>query len=150
MGASAQALSEHGSVYGCRTSSATRLSQPCIAFGADGCYFNFEINPNACLELGFGLDRKNRVRLCHKAELETFRLRCVRTTDGWVAEYRLPLDFFRLFYPALRFVPGVRFRGNCYKCGDRTEHPHYLAWNPVNIPSPDFHRPEFLGEMILN
>ena len=121
-----------------------------FAFGADGCYFNFEINPNACLELGFGLDRKNRVRLCHKAELETFRLRCVRTTDGWVAEYRLPLDFFRLFYPALRFVPGVRFRGNCYKCGDRTEHPHYLAWNPVNTLSPDFHRPEFWGEMILS
>lgn len=80
-----------------------------FAFGADGCYFNFEINPNACLELGFGLDRKNRVRLCHKAELETFRLRCVRTTDGWVAEYRLPLDFFRLFYPAPPVCPRCTF-----------------------------------------
>ena len=67
-----------------------------------------------------------------------------------LAEYCLPLDFFRLFYPDFRLVPGVRFRGNCYKCGDRTEHPHYLAWNPVNTLSPDFHRPEFLGEMILN
>ena len=69
---------------------------------------------------------------------------------GWAAEYRLPLDFFRLFYPDFRLVPGIRFRGNCYKCGDRTEHPHFLAWNPVHTPTPDFHRPEFLGEMILS
>lgn len=121
-----------------------------FAFGADERYFNFEINPNGCIELGFGPDRKNRVRLCHKAERETFQPCCVRAADGWTAEYCLPLDFFRLFYPDFRLVPGVRFRGNCYKCGDRTEHPHYLAWNPVNTLSPDFHRPEFLGEMILN
>ena len=121
-----------------------------FAFGADERYFNFEINPNGCIELGFGPDRKTRVRLCHKAERETFQPCCVRAADGWTAEYCLPLDFFRLFYPDFRLVPGVRFRGNCYKCGDRTEHPHYLAWNPVNTLSPDFHRPEFLGEMILN
>ena len=134
------------------------LAKPCLdscmefffAFGADERYFNFEINPNGCIELGFGPDRKNRVRLCHKAERETFQPCCVRAADGWTAEYCLPLDFFRLFYPDFRLVPGVRFRGNCYKCGDRTEHPHYLAWNPVNTLSPDFHRPEFLGEMILN
>lgn len=121
-----------------------------FALGADDRYFNFEINPNACMELGFGPDRKNRVRLCHKAEQETFRLCCVRTSGGWAAEYRLPLDFFRLFYPDFRLVPGVRFRGNCYKCGDRTERLHFLAWNPVNTHSPDFHRPEFFGKLILN
>ena len=70
--------------------------------------------------------------------------------DGWTAEYCLPLDFFRLFYPDFRLIPGIHFRGNCYKCGDRTEHPHFLAWNPVHTPTPDFHRPEFLGEMILS
>lgn len=121
-----------------------------FALGADERYFNFEINPNGCIELGFGPDRKNRVRLCHKAEQETFQPSCVRTADGWTAGYCLPLDFLRLFYPDFWFVPGVRFRGNCYKCGDRTEHPHFLAWNPVNTHSPDFHRPEFFGKLILN
>lgn len=29
-----------------------------FAFGADERYFNFEINPNGCIELGFGPDRK--------------------------------------------------------------------------------------------
>ena len=58
-----------------------------FAFGADERYFNFEINPNGCIELGFGPDRKNRVRLCHKAERETFQPCCVRAADGWTAEY---------------------------------------------------------------
>ena len=120
-----------------------------FALGADDRYFNFEINPNGCIELGFGPNRKNRVRLCHKAEQETFRPCCVRAADGWAAEYRLPLDFFRLFYPDFRLVPGVRFRGNCYKCGDRTEHPHFLAWNPVTSETPDFHRPECFGHFCL-
>ena len=53
----------------------------------DGRYVNFEINPNACMELGFGPNRRERVRLCHKSERETFRPVCTRTPDGWTAEY---------------------------------------------------------------
>ena len=57
-----------------------------FALGEDDRYFNFEINPNACFELGFGPNRSNRIRLCHKDEQETFRARCARTPDGWTAE----------------------------------------------------------------
>jgi hypothetical protein len=26
-------------------------------------------------------------------------------------------------------------------------HPHYLSWNRIDIPQPDFHRPDFFGEL---
>ena len=120
-----------------------------FALGEDDRYFNFEINPNACFELGFGPNRRNRIRLCHKNEQETFQAQCIRTTDGWTAEYRIPMDFLRLFYPDFRPETGVRFRANCYKCGDLTEHPHYLAWNPITSETPDFHRPQDFGSMCL-
>ena len=42
-----------------------------------------------------------------------------------------------------------KLRANIYKCGDKTAHPHFLSWSPVGTPSPDFHRPEFFGELIL-
>ena len=116
---------------------------------ADGRYVNFEINPNACMELGFGPNRHERVRLCHKAESEAFRPVCARTPDGWTAEYRIPLSFLRILYPDFVLRSGVSFRANCYKCGDKTVHPHFLAWNEVETPTPDFHRPEFFGKMIL-
>lgn len=120
-----------------------------FALGEDNRYFNFEINPNACFELGFGANRSNRIRLCRKNEQETFCARCVRTPDGWTAEYRIPMDFLRLFYPDFRPKPGVRFRANCYKCGGLTEQPHFLAWNPVTSETPDFHRPQDFGSMYL-
>lgn len=115
----------------------------------DGRYVNFEINPNACMELGFGPNRHERIRLCHKTERETFRPVCTRTPDGWTAEYRIPLSFLRILYPEFSLRPGVSIRANCYKCGDKTARPHFLAWNAVETPAPDFHRPDFFGEMIL-
>ena len=40
-------------------------------------------------------------------------------------------------------------RVNCYKCRDLTAKPHYLFWNPVDHPTPDFHRSCDVGIMIL-
>lgn len=42
-----------------------------------------------------------------------------------------------------------KLRGNFYKCGDLTAHPHFASWSPIQTPKPDFHRPEFFGDLIL-
>ena len=42
---------------------------------------------------------------------------------------------------------GLRARMNLYKCGDRLSHPHFLSWQPIRTEKPDFHRPEFFGEV---
>jgi hypothetical protein len=38
-------------------------------------------------------------------------------------------------------------RANFYKCGDSTAVPHYLSWSHIATETPDFHRPEFFGEL---
>jgi hypothetical protein len=38
-------------------------------------------------------------------------------------------------------------RANFYKCGDKTKRAHFLSWNPIDIAKPDFHRPDFFGEI---
>jgi hypothetical protein len=40
-----------------------------------------------------------------------------------------------------------KIMGNFYKCADDTAFKHYLSWNPILTPNPDFHRPEFFGEL---
>jgi hypothetical protein len=40
-------------------------------------------------------------------------------------------------------------RANFYKCGDGTSVPHYVSWNPIEVENPDFHRPEFFGELVM-
>lgn len=39
--------------------------------------------------------------------------------------------------------------GNFYKCADETTYPHYVSWSPIDMPSPNFHCPDFFGEIYL-
>lgn len=38
-------------------------------------------------------------------------------------------------------------RANFYKCADKTKQPHYVSWNPIDLPKPDFHCPAFFAEL---
>jgi hypothetical protein len=40
--------------------------------------------------------------------------------------------------------------GNFYKCADGTAYKHYVSWSPIFTPAPDFHQPDFFGEIYLN
>ncbi len=108
-------------------------------------YFNFEINPNGCLYIGFGRGRGNSAVLYRDGMKDFFGIHTLRTADGWEARYRIPLSFLRLFIPDFAFEGTLR--ANVYKCGDWTEREHYLSWNPVNSEKPDFHRPQDFGAM---
>lgn len=39
--------------------------------------------------------------------------------------------------------------GNFYKCADGTATPHYVSWNPIHTKNPDFHCPEYFGELVF-
>jgi len=110
-----------------------------------GNYFNFEINPNGCLCVQYGPDRRDRINIVRNDEREYFDIRTGRTSEGWEVFYSIPLGFIRLFHPGYAFTGGLS--ANLYKCGDQTPHRHFLAWKPVQTPKPDFHRPEFFGRM---
>ncbi len=42
-----------------------------------------------------------------------------------------------------------KIKGNFYKCADDTEYPHFVSWNPIDLPHPDFHCPKFFGDIYL-
>jgi hypothetical protein len=118
-------------------------------------YINFETNAAGTLLAAFGPDRNNRKPLWPE-DLSGFDV--VSSIGGpcdgehggdtWTLEYKVPLVLFRKIY-GQEILPGHRAAANFYKCGDETEVPHYGAWSPVDTPSPDFHRPEFFGEIIF-
>ena len=108
-------------------------------------YFNFEVNPNGCLVIQFGPRRGDRVNLVRNDAAEYFDIQTGRTSEGWEVFYRIPIEFIRLFYPDYRFEGELT--ANMYKCGDETKHPHYLSWSGINLETPDFHCPEFFGNL---
>lgn len=116
-------------------------------------YFNFEVNAAGKMVVCHGPGRSGRIpvpaedreRIVRMAQFEG-----LQDYKGGIWSWRItlliPFDVMGIDPDALP----ARLRGNIYKCGDKTAHPHFLTWNPVSTASPDFHRPEFFGEFILS
>ena len=64
----------------------------------------------------------------------------------WSVVVAIPLEIIGVEYDG----KPVRMKGNFNKCAEATSQPHYLSWAPINTPFPDFHRPEFFGDIVLD
>jgi hypothetical protein len=65
----------------------------------------------------------------------------------WQLAFHIPFAVLEPFTGPLRVAPGTRWRGNFYKCGDDTSHPHWVAWAPVD--ELNFHLPRCFGELVF-
>lgn len=122
-----------------------------VADPAGGAYFNFEIN---CIGTALAARRTSRAEAEHFDAARMGRLRRFGSlahvaTDSrgegmkwWLAEV-IPFDLL-----GLERAP-ERLRANFYKCGDKCDRPHFLSWSPIDLPAPDFHCPEFFGEVVM-
>ena len=119
----------------------------------DGTYYNFEMT---CIGSLLASKRKSRLESTPISSEELKRVIRYSTLEykewnesgkifSWTVVMLIPFDLIGI---DCKNLP-VSVRGNFYKCGDLTAHPHYLSWNPIDTPKPDFHRPEFFGELIL-
>lgn len=64
----------------------------------------------------------------------------------WSLQYRLPFEVVNQFAPVfVKPASGAHWRANLYKCGDETSKPHWLTWNVIDKPQPDFHVPGCFG-----
>jgi hypothetical protein len=62
----------------------------------------------------------------------------------WCLEYSIPLSIFEAYLGKAVDPAGGRWRGNFYKCGDETSHPHWASWSPIGEEL-NFHCPEHFG-----
>lgn len=44
-------------------------------------------------------------------------------------------------------LDGAHMTANFYKCGDKLQTPHFLSWNRIDLPKPDFHCPAYFGTL---
>ncbi|WP_276496642.1 carbohydrate-binding family 9-like protein [Pontibacter litorisediminis] len=124
-----------------------------VCFANDSAYYNIEANCLGTCLVGYGPDRHNRKQLPaalisgieHHAHLRV--LNNGHTGKSWELTLRIPAALFEA--QSFASFEGLQARGNFYKCGDDLPEPHYLAWNPIEAPEPDFHRPEHFGSIVF-
>lgn len=118
----------------------------------DNRYVNFEVNKNGVYLSQIGTCREDRVFIKELTDLEPVISPMEIEEDGkkaWGCEIFIPDSFISSLYGVEHRTKECVIKGNFYKCGDLTANPHYGAHFPVGTPSPDFHRPEFFGDIIL-
>lgn len=116
-----------------------------------GPYINMETNSAGTILCAIGKNRFDRVFLCDKG----FPLPAVSAFAGedekgrfWGVEIAIPEKLIAAVF-GCGTEPGTAFRGNFYKCGDKTPLPHYGCWSPIRTATPDFHLEEFFGELVV-
>ena len=65
----------------------------------------------------------------------------------WEVGWYVPFSLLARYAGPFATTPGTVWRGNLYKCGDRTSHPHWLCWAPITGTT--FHDPASFGSLIL-
>ena len=61
----------------------------------------------------------------------------------WLLEFAIPFVLLNTYVGNLGEMEGREWRGNLYKCGDKTTHPHWASWSPLR--ERNFHAPRDFG-----
>lgn len=129
----------------------------CVEFfcmpAKDGIYYNVECNCTGKLLVAVGKDRNERKpapaevmqSIDRWASLGTAPFDTRVEPTRWELALRLPVTMF--FQHQIKSLDGLTASGNVYKCGDCLPIPHFVSWNPITTVNPDFHRPDFFGEI---
>lgn len=117
-------------------------------------YYNLEFNCLGTALIGYGdANRAKRTRLAKRTieQIRSYSSMKAKSVGSDDTEWRLLLNIpFTVFdKDTIDGLAGVRCTGNFYKCGDELPVPHFVAWNNIDHPTPDFHQPRFFGELLF-
>ncbi|PCJ63356.1 MAG: hypothetical protein COA79_00690 [Planctomycetota bacterium] len=151
-------------------STATNINQPvhidsCVEFfcapelSKKGEYYNLEMNCCRNVYMAYGKPKRLGERE-FVSEALLSKIKSSSTINGttkelkdddkrWEIEIKIPWEIYSSKSKNSVPAKGDKWMGNFYKCGDKLPRPHFGCWNKIKLESPDFHRPEFFGEIIF-
>ena len=123
-----------------------------ISFDEDAGYYNLEFNCIGVCFAAFGRSRTDRqllpqesiARIRRMTQMESFTEDEVKQID-WQLTLIIPMNVF--IHHDISHVRERKCKVNFYKCGDALPQPHFLSWQRVVADNPDFHLPEYFGQM---
>ncbi len=123
-----------------------------IALGEEKEYYNFEFNCIGTCLSAFGASKENRTFLSEDI-INNIKYQVLLKKDNtsaksiykWELTVMIPLNVF-CFHHVISFK-GMNCFANFYKCGDSLPEPHFLSWNSITSPEPNFHLRDFFGKV---
>lgn len=122
-----------------------------VSFDGKESYSNIEFNVLGTGLIGTGARvREKRTRLQPEITTKIQTATTVVNVDGkkkWNIILVIPTAVF--VNDKIENLAGITAHGNFYKCGDSLPVPHFLSWNKIDHPTPNFHLPDFFGEIVF-
>ena len=118
-------------------------------------YFNLEMNAIGHGTFHWGPTRQERHRsddsivsqIRRESTLGSEPFGTLEGEQEWMLTIAIPKSLYAQMDKNLADFSGRTVKANFYKCGDDTATPHYLSWNPIGTPKPQFHAPEYFGDL---
>lgn len=116
-------------------------------------YINFEMNPLGVYLSEIGEKRGVRQHLKNLTDIEP-EIGTFSTDESgqpcWGVEIHIPLALISAVYERdFNMSDCKKMTGNFYKCGDKTEYPHYAALFPAGSAELGFHNPDCFGNIVF-
>ncbi len=102
-------------------------------------YINFELNPNGVMNSSVGNGRHGRIY--NTEDRSIFSIESDAKDGDWTLKFYIPDAFLIEKVGKIASV----CKGNFYKCGEDTDHSHFITWCEVEVDKPDYHIPDFFG-----
>ena len=120
------------------------------------CYFNLEVNAGGTPLIFYitkpmsGLTKLlpeeiSQIEIAHSLPRVVFPE--IEEPVTWTVECRIPYSILEKYTPVAKPGPGIQWKANFYKTGSRTSSPNYLTWSPVEFERPNFHLPQYFGNI---
>lgn len=124
-----------------------------VRFAGEKIYYNIEASCIGTLLIGRGELRNNRAHEEDDVMAKVDRWSSLGRTPfevregecGWELALVLPREVFT--QSPIEDFGGMQACANFYKCGDELPVAHFVSWNAIDAPAPNFHLPEFFGEL---
>lgn len=124
-----------------------------IALNNDKAYYNFEFNCSGTVLAGYGEGKDRELLPTNKLQLiKTYtKISSSPNSDStikWELTVEIPFNVF--VKNKVDSLKGQQCRVNFYKCGDDLPEPHFLTWSHIQASAPNFHLPEYFGQLTFN
>ena len=121
-----------------------------ISLGDEKAYYNFEFNCAGTALVGYGESKTGRQLLPEQLVNSITTYAAINRSGSddyihWELTVAIPNSIFWFNNPVS--LKGKTGRANFYKCGDLLPVPHFVCWNAISNPEPNFHLPEFFGRI---
>lgn len=116
-------------------------------------YYNLEFNCIGTCKAAYGPSDRQKRRdlsdaLIDRIQRASWMRRGNAVANGlvnWELSMLIPVEVFE--HHSHLSLKGLKATANFYKCGDELPEPHFIAWNGIKTPKPDYHRPDFFGKI---